>query len=118
MQYDFLSGIYTAVRYRYEYSHVSSTASHEENINRGDFWLGYRWKAWKLEYNYLYKHSNQIRFDNHHDDYEHNLKLGRFIAQHWIPYVKKGNVSVSKTSGERQTRFRVGLNWSFQHSLS
>lgn len=113
VQYDFTNGVYTAARYRYEYSHISSQGSRDEEVNRGDIWLGYKWGAWKLEYNYLYKHSDRIRFNNGHWDYEHNLKLGRTFAHHWTPYVEVGNVSVSKSTDERQTRLRIGLNWTF-----
>lgn len=113
LQRDFANGVYIAARYRYEYSHISSADAHNEHVNRGDVWLGYKWDAWKVEYNYLYKHSDQIRFNKGRWDYEQNIKLGRTLARHWMPYIEVGNVSVSKNTRERQTRFRIGISWNY-----
>lgn len=111
--YAFDSGIYLNGRYRYEYKRVSDEGKEDEKTNRGEFWLGYRYQDWRFEYNFIYKHSDQIRFDNKKWDYEHNVKALWKLNKNWAPYTELGNISVRKTSDERQTRFRVGVQYSF-----
>ena len=65
--------------------------------NRGEFWLGYNFTDWRIEYNYIYKHSDQIRFDNKKWDYEHNLKARWKYSKALAPYIEVGNISVHKT---------------------
>ncbi|KAA1051839.1 porin [Pseudocitrobacter sp. 73] len=113
-QYTFENGIYIAGRYRYEYTRDTSADKDDEHINRGDLWLGYKIKAWAFEGNYLYKKSEDYdRFNNGKDDYELNLKVAYSIDKNWKPYVELGNVSVRSTTDERQTRYRVGLQYTF-----
>ncbi len=81
--------------------------------NRGEFWLGYNFTDWRIEYNYIYKHSDQIRFDNKKWDYEHNLKARWKYSKALAPYIEVGNISVHKNSDERQTRMRTGIQYSF-----
>ncbi|EBX1576334.1 hypothetical protein AS884_19430, partial [Salmonella enterica subsp. enterica serovar Dublin] len=35
------------------------------------------------------------------------------IIDQWSPFVEVGNVSVNSNSDERQTRFRVGIGYTF-----
>ncbi|EJH1040945.1 hypothetical protein NCK52_004457, partial [Escherichia coli] len=42
----------------------------------------------------------------------YNFRTAYAIGQ-WTPFVEVGNVSVNSTSDERQTRFRVGLGYTF-----
>ena len=113
-QYNFSNGIYFAVRYRYEYVRDTSVDKDDEHINRGDVWLGYKTGAWAFEGNYLYKKSEDVnRYDNGKDDYELNFKTAYSIDKNWKPYVEIGNVSVRNTTDERQTRYRVGVQYSF-----
>jgi len=111
--YTFDNGIYLNGRYRYEYTRENEADKNDVKTNRGEFWLGYRYQNWRFEYNYIYKHSDQIRFDNKKWDYEYNFKTQWSYDAHWAPYAEVGNVSVSKTSDERQTRLRVGVQYSF-----
>ncbi|MFS2225135.1 oligogalacturonate-specific porin KdgM family protein [Pantoea sp. B65] len=111
--YNFKSGIYLNARYRYEYTRETEEGEDDEKVNRGEFWLGYRYQDLRFEYNYIYKSSDQIRFDNKKWDYEHNVRVLWNINQNWAPYTEVGNVSVRKTTDERQTRFRIGVQYSF-----
>ncbi|MBU9808253.1 porin, partial [Rahnella sp. SL6] len=81
--------------------------------NRGEIWLGYKIADWRFEYNYIYKHSDQILYDNDKWDYEQDLKVAYNINKQWTPYVQVGDVSVRKTTDERQTRFRIGVQYNF-----
>jgi hypothetical protein len=111
--YDFNNGFYLNGRYRYEYKRESKPGKEDMKTNRGEFWLGYNFTDWRIEYNYIYKHSDQIRFDNKKWDYEHNLKARWKYSKALAPYIEVGNISVHKNSDERQTRMRTGIQYSF-----
>ncbi|WP_033577540.1 oligogalacturonate-specific porin KdgM [Dickeya chrysanthemi] len=51
--------------------------------------------------------------DNDDYDITHSVKLSYKWDKNWKPYVELGNVSGSKTTDERQTRYRVGVQYSF-----
>lgn len=105
--------IYIAARYRYEYIRNTKKNIDDEHINRGDIWLGYKVGKWRYEYNFIYKYSDQLKFNNTHEDYEHDLKIAYVINKNWTPYYQIGNHSVRKTTNERQTRLRIGVQYSF-----
>lgn len=109
----FDNDIYLNGRYRYEYTRETKKGKDDVKTNRGEFWLGYRYQDWRLEYNYIYKHSDQVRFNNNKWDYEHNLKVLWNYDASWAPYTEVGNVSASKTTDQRQTRLRIGLQYKF-----
>lgn len=111
--YQFESGIYFNVRYRYEYIHSTKENTEDKKTNRGEFWLGYRLAGWRFEYNYIYKYSDQVLYDNDKWDYEQDLKVSYNINKQWTPYVQVGDVSVRKTADDRQTRLRIGLQYNF-----
>ncbi|MFK8256160.1 oligogalacturonate-specific porin KdgM family protein [Erwinia sp. AnSW2-5] len=111
--YQFDNGIYFNVRYRYEYTRSTKENTDDKKTNRGEFWLGYRLADWRFEYNYIYKHSDQVLYDNDKWDYEQDLKVAYNINKQWTPYVEVGDVSVSKTADDRQTRLRIGVQYSF-----
>ncbi|MGD8105442.1 oligogalacturonate-specific porin KdgM family protein [Pantoea sp. FN0302] len=111
--YAFANGIYINGRYRYEYTRESETDKEDMKTNRGEIWLGYDFTDWKVEYNYIYKHSDQIRFNNKKWDYEQNIKALWKFNKSWAPYIEVGDISVRKTTDERQTRLRIGLQYKF-----
>ena len=83
-------------------------------MNRGDLWLGYKTGPWTFEGNYLYKKSEDYnRYDNGKDDYELDFKVAYSIDKNWKPYAQIGNVSVSSDEDDRQTRYRVGVQYTF-----
>lgn len=113
-QYNFSNGFYIAARYRYEYTRDTTHGRDDEHINRGDIWLGYKMQDWAFEANYLYKKSERYNiYDYGKDDYELDLKITYNIDKNWHPYTQLGNVSVRGNSGDRQTRYRIGLQYTF-----
>lgn len=114
-QYTINEYFYVASRYRYEYKRTASKGSDgDEKINRGDLWLGYKINAqWQMEYNYVYKKSDKVLFDNKKHDYEHDVKLSYRWDKNWKPYIQVGNVKQDSTSDHRQTRFRAGVAYSW-----
>ena len=114
-QYTINKFFYVASRYRYEYKRTASKGSDgDEKINRGDIWLGYKINdQWQLEYNYVYKRSDKVLFDNKKSDYEHDVKLAYSWDKNWKPYIQIGNIKQNSTSDQRQTRFRAGVAYSW-----
>lgn len=107
------NGFYLNLRYRYDYTLQDNEALDNKEVGRYDAWFGYKVGAWKFEYNGVYFHSNADIYDNSHEDYEHDFKVAYSIDKNWAPYFEVGNVSVRKTDDERQTRYRVGFQYSF-----
>ncbi|MCU6668577.1 oligogalacturonate-specific porin KdgM family protein [Enterobacteriaceae bacterium H4N4] len=114
-QYSFDNGFYVAGRYRYEYNRYPSSANKDDDkVNRGDAWVGFALGDWRTELNYVYAKSSEGFIRNNNKDYsqEYNVKLAYKLDKNWSPYGEVGNVGV-KESDDRQTRFRVGVAYSF-----
>lgn len=116
VQYNINDQWWVAVRYRYEYSRNTDSGSEVDkddgHMNRGDVWLGYNVGNLGFELNALYKKSDQVIYNNDKDDYEYNFRTS-YKIDNITPYVEVGNVSVSSSSEDRQTRFRVGMAYTF-----
>lgn len=115
LQYSFENGFYVATRYRYEYTRYPSSSNKEDDkVNRGDAWVGFVLGDWRTELNYVYAKSTEGVARNNNKTYsnEYNAKLAYKWDKNWAPYVEVGNVGV-KTTDERQTRFRMGVAYSF-----
>lgn len=113
VQYTFDNGIYIAARYRYEYTRDPRDEKPDEHLNRYEGWLGYRTGPWRGEFNYIWRDSDQIRYDNRKTDYEYDFKLSYDVTKSWTPYIQVGNVKYSSTSSNRQTRFRIGIQYKY-----
>jgi len=100
--------------YRYEYTRIPNGAAVDDKVNKVDTWVGWAMGDWRTELNYVYAKSaeDQIREDNKTYSNEYNVKLAYKWDKNWSPYGEVGNVGV-KTTDERQTRFRVGVAYSF-----
>ncbi|MCL6406785.1 oligogalacturonate-specific porin KdgM [Dickeya dadantii] len=73
-------------------------------------------KDYTIGYELEYKKGTSgktILSDNDDYDITHNVKLSYKWDKNWKPYVEVGNVSGSETTDERQTRYRVGVQYSF-----
>ncbi|WP_043013319.1 oligogalacturonate-specific porin KdgM family protein, partial [Citrobacter rodentium] len=92
----------------------SSDNKDDDKVNRGDAWIGWVMGDWRTELNYVYAKSTEGEIRNNNKTYsnEYNAKLAYKWDKNWAPYVEVGNVGV-KTTDERQTRFRVGVAYSF-----
>ncbi|QZN97739.1 oligogalacturonate-specific porin KdgM family protein [Symbiopectobacterium purcellii] len=79
--------------------------------------LSYKFlKDWQVDYEMDYKKSNQYQnFQSDKETWklEHDVKLSYKWDKNWKPYTAIGNVADSGTNDHRQTRFRVGVQYSF-----
>ncbi|HAT1570985.1 MAG: oligogalacturonate-specific porin KdgM family protein [Kluyvera cryocrescens] len=115
VQYSFDNGFYVAARYRYDYTRYPSNANKDDDkVNRGDAWAGYVFGDWRTELNYVYARSTEGNARNNNKPYsqEYNVKVAYKIDKNWAPYGEVGNVGVNDRD-DRQTRFRVGVAYSF-----
>lgn len=113
MQYNFNSGFYIAERYRYDYARKTAYETQDEKTNRFDTFLGYSNDLLKVEYNFTWMDSDQIKFNNRKTNYEHSVAFMWKLNKSFTPYVEVANVGVNKISDDRQTRYRVGLQYHF-----
>ena len=104
---------WVGARYRFEYVRRSSDDRNDDTTNRMDVWAGYKWRNFDMIAEGIYKKANEYNlYDGGKDNYEYNFRTAYLVGQ-WSPFVEVGNVSVKSTSDERQTRFRVGIGYTF-----
>ncbi|CNL04383.1 DUF481 domain-containing protein [Yersinia enterocolitica] len=71
-------------------------------------------KDYSAEYELNYKKSeDEILANKEKEEWTHDVKIAYKWDKNWKPYVAIGNVAGSKTTDERQTRYRVGVQYSF-----
>lgn len=112
-QYKFDSGFYLAGRYRYDYARKTQNNVDDEKTNRLDGYIGWQFDQFRIEYDYTQMYSDAIKFDNKKTNYEHNVAFSYRINEMFTPYIEVGNVAVNQISNDRQTRYRVGLQYNF-----
>ncbi|MCO7261801.1 oligogalacturonate-specific porin KdgM [Dickeya zeae] len=109
-----------ALRYRPYFKRNSGNIGKDNTTDKGYTLTGnidYTFlQAYTIGYELEYKKATSgevVLADN--DDYEitHNVKLSYKWDKNWKPYVEVGNVAGSKSTDERQTRYRVGVQYSF-----
>ena len=100
-------------RYRFEYTRRSSDSREDDTVNRMDVWAGYKWNNFDWTLEGIYKKADKYDlYNNSKYNYEYNFRTAYIIGA-WSPFVEVGNVSVRSNSDERQTRFRIGLGYTF-----
>ena len=112
-QYNFDNGLYIAGRYRFDYARKTKQGVDDENTNRFDTFIGYKYSKYKVEYDYTQMYSDAIKYDNKKRNYEHNVFFSYQLNDTFTPYIEVGNVAVRPTSDARQTRYRLGLQFHF-----
>ncbi|MCA6915221.1 oligogalacturonate-specific porin KdgM family protein [Pectobacterium versatile] len=75
-------------------------------------------KDYQIDYELDYKKANKagpsgFQADKENWKIEHDVKLAYKLDKNWKPYMAVGNVVGDKNTDERQTRYRVGVQYSF-----
>ncbi|MFP9228451.1 oligogalacturonate-specific porin KdgM family protein [Pectobacterium cacticida] len=73
-------------------------------------------KDFQVDYELDYKKVTKagvVIYDNDNYDFTHDVKLSYKWDKNWKPYTAVGNVAEGGKSDHRQTRFRVGVQYSF-----
>jgi len=110
-----------SLRYRPYYKRLSTNIGTSKDTSETGYNLTtvLAWKFLKdysLEYEFDYKKANSagvILSDNEDYEWTHDVKLSWNLDKNWAPYTAVGNVPGSKSTDERQTRYRVGVKYSF-----
>ncbi|RRO10256.1 oligogalacturonate-specific porin KdgM family protein [Pectobacterium aquaticum] len=118
--------LYYGLRYRASYLRVSGDIGKSSVTNPTDITgytitstLGYKLPAnFVVEYEFEYDKKTKagsVGYIADNDNYglTHNVKLAYKYDKNWTPYAEVGNVVGSTTTDERQTRYRVGVQYSF-----
>ncbi|MGK0701886.1 oligogalacturonate-specific porin KdgM family protein [Yokenella regensburgei] len=111
--YEINDSWWVAGKYRFEYINNSERDNRDDTVNRADLWVGYNLENWSFTLEGLYKIANHNDlYNNKRTVSEGNFRTAYKIGA-WVPYVEVGNVPVRQTSDERQTRYRVGVSYTF-----
>lgn len=114
--------LYAGLRYRPFYQRNSGNIGGANTDMSGytiTSTLGYKLPAnFNVEYEFEYNKNTRAGSagyiaDKENDNMTHNVKLAYKYDKNWTPYAEVGNVEGSKTTDERQTRFRVGVQYNF-----
>ncbi|MBA0166297.1 oligogalacturonate-specific porin KdgM family protein [Pectobacterium sp. CFBP8739] len=112
----------TSLRYRPYYKRNSgnltdSSKNNQENGYNLTAVVSYKFlKDFQVDYELDYKKANkagQYQYDNETYNFDHDVKLSYKLDKNWKPYMAVGNVADSGTNDHRQTRYRVGVQYSF-----
>ncbi|MBA0203206.1 MULTISPECIES: oligogalacturonate-specific porin KdgM family protein [Pectobacterium] len=118
--------LYYGLRYRASYLRVSGDIGKSSVTNPTDITgytitstLGYKLPAnFVVEYEFEYNKNNKAGAtwylaDSENYEMSHDIKLAYKFDKNWTPYAQIGNVKGSTITDERQTRYRVGVQYSF-----
>ncbi|WP_431889676.1 oligogalacturonate-specific porin KdgM family protein [Pectobacterium colocasium] len=113
----------TSLRYRPYYKRNSGniakggTSNTQENGYNLTAVVSYKFlKDFQVDYELDYKKANKAgQYQSDFDTWkiDHDVKLAYKLDKNWKPYMAVGNVADSGTNDHRQTRYRVGVQYSF-----
>ncbi|AOR65193.1 oligogalacturonate-specific porin KdgM family protein [Pectobacterium wasabiae] len=111
----------TSLRYRPYYKRISGNLNNNKNNQENGYNLtavvSYKFlKDFQVDYELDYKKANKAgayQYDNETYDFSHDVKMSYKLDKNWKPYMAVGNVADSGTNDHRQTRYRVGVQYSF-----
>ncbi|MBA0157571.1 oligogalacturonate-specific porin KdgM family protein [Pectobacterium versatile] len=112
----------TSLRYRPYYKRnsgdlLTASKNNQENGYNLTAVVSYKFlKDFQVDYELDYKKANKA--GQYQSDFEtwkidHDVKLAYKWDKNWKPYMAVGNVADSGTNDHRQTRYRVGVQYSF-----
>ncbi|MEQ9916987.1 oligogalacturonate-specific porin KdgM family protein [Pectobacterium aroidearum] len=115
------SDLSTSLRYRPYYKRNSGSIGGRNTSENGynlTAVVSYKFlKDFQVDYELDYKKVNRAfayQYDNETYNFDHDVKLSYKLDKNWKPYMAVGNVAESGgTTDHRQTRYRVGVQYSF-----
>lgn len=118
---NFDSDVSATLRYRPYFKRNSNNIGTNKQTSENGYNLtaAISWKLFKdyqLDYELDYKHATSagvLIADNENYAWTHDVKLTYKLDKNWSPYAAIGNVSGSKYTDERQTRYRLGVKYNF-----
>ncbi|EGQ9818352.1 hypothetical protein C4G66_RS20455 [Vibrio parahaemolyticus] len=125
LNYAFDNGFRVQGRYKWklwDYGQQGTDGnSYNSKIQQFDTWLGYKTGDWDFQYEFQFwkEMASNARplFDNGSTDYLHNVRVMYSIktidGENWRPFVEVGQVKQSRTTDERQLRYRIGIKYTW-----
>jgi hypothetical protein len=125
VNHSFDNGFRIQARYKWklwDYTQVNSAGDkYTSKIQEVDTWLGYKTEKWDFQYEFQIWNEMtddaKPQFDNESYDYLHNFRIMYSISNpdgtKWRPFVEVGNVRQDSYSDNRQTRYRVGIKYTW-----
>lgn len=125
LNYKFENNIRIQARYKWklwDYAIAGPIGnSYHSKIQEIDAWLGYNTQKWDFQYGFqIWKEmeDNALpQFNGNKINYLHNLRVMYTYKTEdettWRPFVEVGNVSQSRYTDNRQTRYRVGIKYTW-----
>ncbi|MGW1441308.1 oligogalacturonate-specific porin KdgM family protein [Serratia rhizosphaerae] len=105
--------IYTGGKYTYEYTKERKDNPRKE-VNKSEVFVGKVTGPVNAKASYVYKRSPDTTLANYKkNDSQYKLLLAYKISKSFSPYMEVANVSGSKKTDERQTRYRLGIKYKF-----
>ncbi|WJV55743.1 oligogalacturonate-specific porin KdgM family protein [Pectobacteriaceae bacterium CE90] len=109
------------LRYRPYYKRISGNIGSSSNTAENGYNItanvGYTFlKDYNISYEYDFKkinHAGAKSYDNHSYNADHQVKLSYKWDKNWKPYISLSNLADNGTSDHRQTRYRVGVVYTF-----
>lgn len=101
------------LRGRHEYDHSRVNGRGNASVNRLDVWSNYKIGKYNIGLSYMIKKGSVILYNNKKYDYSYNGSLSYSITRNFTPYIEIGNVSVNRIYADRQTRYRLGIKYTF-----
>lgn len=99
---------------KYNYEYTNSNKGLNKIVHKAKFYITEKFGKIKTKVEYIYKTSpfSTLANNKKHKD-EYNISLAYQASKVITPYIEVGNVSGSKKTNERQTRYRVGVKYTF-----
>lgn len=121
LNYQFDNGIRLQGRYKwkvwdYAMNGTNGEAYHSK-IQQFDTFIGYKYNDWNFQYQFDIFREMENRglplYNSNRWDYQHNIVVTYSINKNWRPFVEVGNIKDSRYTNERQTRYRMGIKYTW-----
>lgn len=122
LNYSFNNGFRTQARYKWKlWDYVDNNMGVRAKIQELDTWFGYASGDWDFQMEVQYwqeMESNALsEFNNNNFDYLYNFRImyafHQLDGEKWRPFIEVGNVRQSRIADDRQTRYRVGIKYTW-----
>ncbi|WDL84308.1 hypothetical protein IU367_09080 [Aeromonas bestiarum] len=122
LNYRFDNGFRIQGRYKwkfwdYEMTNPQTNIGYRSKIQEFDTWVGYKYNQWDFEYQLdVFKQMTDgamPEFNGKDYDTQHNIKVSYAWDSNWKPFVEVGNVREDRYISNRQTRYRIGIKYTW-----
>ena len=103
----------THLSFRYRKEITDDENKPIKRVDRIDSEISQEINHFKFSYTFTWYHGNENLYNNTKQDIGQEVKAAYQLNHHWQPYIGVKNVSLSKSSSQRQTEFITGISYDF-----